>query len=69
MREAAESIAEERGILMSSLALEGEGPLRRLVRVTQLLDYTSAYLGIASGLDPLASAARGDLRNLAQQAE
>ena len=69
MREAAESIAGERGILMSSLALEGEGPLRRLASVTQLLDYTSAYLGIASGLDPLASAARGDLRNLAQQAE
>jgi glucose/mannose-6-phosphate isomerase len=68
MREAAESIAGERGILTSSLALEGEGPLRRLASVTQLLDYTSAYLGIAFGLDPLASAARGELRNLAQQA-
>lgn len=68
MREAAESIAGERGILTSSLALEGEGPLQRFASVTQLLDYTSAYLGIAFGLDPLASAARGELRNLAQQA-
>lgn len=68
MREAAESIAAERGIQVSSLALDGEGPLRRLASVTHLLDYTSAYLGIASGLDPLASAARGDLRNMAQQA-
>jgi glucose/mannose-6-phosphate isomerase len=68
MREAAESIAGERGILTSSLALEGQGPLQRLASVTQLLDYTSAYLGIAFGLDPLASAARGELRNLAQQA-
>ncbi|HEX6449305.1 MAG TPA: SIS domain-containing protein [Trebonia sp.] len=68
MREAAESIAGDRGILTTSLALEGEGPLRRLASVTQLLDYTSAYLGIAFGLDPLASAARGELRNLAQQA-
>ena len=68
MREAAESIAGERGILLSSLALEGEGALCRLASVTQLLDYTSAYLGIAFGLDPLASAARGDLRNMALQA-
>lgn len=65
---AVETIAAERGIATSSLALDGEGPLRRLASVTQLLDYASAYLGIASGLDPLASAARGDLRNLAQQA-
>ncbi|MBO0806381.1 MAG: mannose-6-phosphate isomerase, partial [Nocardiopsaceae bacterium] len=69
MREAAATVAEERGIPVSSLSLEGEGPLRRLASVTQLLDYASAYLGLASGLDPLASAARGDLRNLAQQAE
>lgn len=68
MREAAASIAEERGILLTPLTLEGEGPLRRLASLTHLLDYTSAYLGIASGLDPLASPARGDLRNLIQQA-
>lgn len=68
MREAAGSIAGERRILTSELALDGEGPLSRLASVTQLLDYASAYLGIAFGLDPLASPARGDLRNLAQQA-
>jgi glucose/mannose-6-phosphate isomerase len=69
MREAAGSIAADRGVLTSTLAMEGEGLLRRLASVTQVLDYTSAYLGIASGLDPLASAARGELRNLAQQAQ
>lgn len=67
MREATATIAAERGILMSPLTLEGEGPLRRLASVTQLLDYASAYLGIASGLDPLASPAREDLRNLVQE--
>ena len=69
MRAAAESLAAERRIGATCLALDGDGPLRRLASATQLLDYTSAYLGIASGLDPLASAARGELRNLAQQAE
>jgi hypothetical protein len=68
MREATESIAAERGIGVSSLTLEGEGPLCRLASVTQLLDYASAYLGIASGLDPLASPAREDLRNMVQEA-
>lgn len=68
MREAAESVAGDRRILTSSLALDGDGPLRRLASVTQMLDYASAYLGIASGLDPLASPARGDLRNLTQHA-
>jgi len=68
MREAAESIAGDRRVLTSGLTLDGEGSLRRLASVTQVLDYASAYLGIAAGLDPLASPARGDLRNLAQQA-
>ena len=69
MRAAASSIAADRGLLVSELVMEGEDPLRRLATVTQMLDYTSAYLGIACGLDPLASPARDDLRDLAERPE
>ena len=40
------------------------GPLRRLAGMVQLIDYASVYLGIASGIDPLAIAAIKDLRDL-----
>ena len=63
------AVAADRGLLVSELVMEGEDPLRRLATVTQMLDYTSAYLGIACGLDPLASPARDDLRNLAERPE
>jgi glucose/mannose-6-phosphate isomerase len=64
------SLASDRGLLVSELVLDGgEDPLRRLARITQLLDYTSVYLAIACGVDPLASAARGDLRDLAERPE
>jgi glucose/mannose-6-phosphate isomerase len=65
MRAAASSLAGERGILVSELVMAGADPLRRLASVVQMLDYTTAYLAIAGGLDPLASPARGDLRDLA----
>jgi glucose/mannose-6-phosphate isomerase len=69
MRSAVVSLASDRGLLMSELVLEGESPLKRLASVMQMLDYTSAYLAIAYGLDPMASAARGDLRDLMERAE
>jgi glucose/mannose-6-phosphate isomerase len=65
MRSATSSLAEERGLSVSELVMAGEDPLRRLASVVQMLDYTTAYLAIASGLDPLASPAREDLRDLA----
>jgi hypothetical protein len=34
----------------------------------QLADYASVYLGIAGGIDPLAIAAIGDLKDLIEQA-
>jgi hypothetical protein len=68
MRAAASSVAANRGLLVSELVMEGADPLRRLASVTQMLDYTSAYLGIACGLDPLASPARDDVRDLAERA-
>lgn len=44
--------AEQRGVGVSELAMEGEHPLVRLATVVQLADYASVYLGIASGIDP-----------------
>lgn len=68
MRSAASSLAQERGILVSELVMAGDDPLLRLARVVQMLDYTTAYLAIAGGTDPLASPARGDLRDLTARA-
>jgi glucose/mannose-6-phosphate isomerase len=46
------NVAEQRGVAVSELAMEGEHPLLRLAAVVQLTDYASVYLGIASGIDP-----------------
>lgn len=64
MRLAASTVASERGLGVSELDMTGDDPLPRLARVVQVLDYTTAYLAIAGGLDPLSSAARGDLLDL-----
>ena len=64
-RAAAASLAGLRGIDVSDITMDSSGdPLRRLAATVQLLDYTSVYLGIASGIDPLAIAAIKDLRDL-----
>ncbi len=64
-RAAAAALAEARGIDVSDIAMDAGGdPLRRLAGTVQLLDYASVYLGIASGIDPLAIAAIKDLRDL-----
>jgi glucose/mannose-6-phosphate isomerase len=52
------------GIDVSEIAMERGAPLRRLAGMVQLIDYASVYLGIASGIDPLAIAAIKDLRDL-----
>jgi glucose/mannose-6-phosphate isomerase len=66
-REAAAALAAVRRIEVSELSLDGADPLRRLAGTVQLLDYTSVYLGIASGIDPLAIAAIKDLRDLTER--
>jgi glucose/mannose-6-phosphate isomerase len=64
-RVAAASLAGFRGIDVSDITMDASGdPLRRLAGTVQLLDYASVYLGIASGIDPLAIAAIKDLRDL-----
>jgi glucose/mannose-6-phosphate isomerase len=67
-RRAAASLAGTRGMDVSELAMEGDQPLRKLAGVIQLTDYASVYLGIACGIDPLAIAAIGDLKDLTEQA-
>jgi len=64
-RAAAASLAALRGIDVSDITMDSSSdPLRRLAATVQLLDYASVYLGIASGIDPLAIAAIKDLRDL-----
>ncbi|HTU73126.1 MAG TPA: SIS domain-containing protein [Trebonia sp.] len=67
-RRAAASLAGSRGMDVSELAMDGDQPLRKLAGVIQLADYASVYLGIACGIDPLAIAAIGDLKDLTEQA-
>ncbi|MCW2934608.1 MAG: mannose-6-phosphate isomerase [Actinomycetia bacterium] len=67
-RQATALLAAARGIDVSELAMDGDQPLRKLAAVLQLADYASVYLGIAGGIDPLAIAAIGDLRDLTEQA-
>jgi glucose/mannose-6-phosphate isomerase len=55
-------LAEQRGIGLSELAMDGEHPLVRLAGVLQLADYASVYLAIASGIDPSQAAAVSDLQ-------
>jgi hypothetical protein len=67
-RAAAASLAVVRGIDVSDITMDSTGdPLRRLAATVQLLDYVSVYLGIASGIDPLAIAAIKDLRDLTER--
>jgi D-arabinose 5-phosphate isomerase GutQ len=63
-RAAATSLAADRGIDVSDIMMDASDPLSRLAGAVQLLDYASVYLGIASGIDPLAIAAIKDLRDL-----
>ncbi len=55
-------LAQQRGIGLSELAMDGEHPLVRLAGVVQLADYASVYLAIASGIDPSQAAAVSDLQ-------
>jgi glucose/mannose-6-phosphate isomerase len=61
-RAAVTELAEQRGVGMSELAMDGEHPLVRLAGVVQLTDYASVYLAIASGIDPGQGVAVKDLQ-------
>ena len=61
-RAAVTELAEQRGVGLSELAMDGEHPLVRLAGVIQLTDYASVYLAIASGIDPGQTVAIRDLK-------
>jgi glucose/mannose-6-phosphate isomerase len=65
-RTAVTELAEQRGVGMSELAMDGEHPLVRLAGVVQLTDYASVYLAIASGIDPGRTVAIRDLKTGAE---
>jgi glucose/mannose-6-phosphate isomerase len=65
-RAAVIELAEQRGVGVSELGMDGEHPLVRLAGVIQLTDYASVYLAIASGIDPGQTVAIQDLKTRAE---
>jgi glucose/mannose-6-phosphate isomerase len=65
-RAAVVELAEQRGVGISELGMDGEHPLVRLAGVIQLTDYASVYLAIASGIDPGQTVAIQDLKTRAE---
>lgn len=65
-RAAVAELAEQRGVGLSELAMDGEHPLVRLAGVIQLTDYASVYLAIASGIDPGQTVAIQELKSRAE---
>jgi glucose/mannose-6-phosphate isomerase len=50
--EVSRELAEERGVAVSVVTSEGDSALERLASLVGLVDYASAYLAIARGVDP-----------------
>ena len=55
--------AEEAGVRVSEIAASPGHPLERLADLVTLTDFTSVYMALASGLDPLTSPHVADLRD------
>lgn len=47
-----EQIAHERGVAVTSLRSEGDGPIERLASLVGLIDYATVYLALLLGIDP-----------------
>ncbi|MCW2568715.1 MAG: putative regulator of the mannose operon ManO, partial [Mycobacterium sp.] len=52
--QAVADLAAERGIGVTVLHAEGASPLERLASLVAVPDFTSVYLALAHGLDPIA---------------
>lgn len=50
--EGAVSVAAARGVPVSQLQAQGQGPLERLASLVGLVDYASVYLALLHGIDP-----------------
>jgi glucose/mannose-6-phosphate isomerase len=56
------SLAQERGVGVSTLLAEGSSPLERLASLVGLVDWASTYLALLAGLDPTPVTAIEDLK-------
>jgi len=66
--EATERLAEQRGVPLTLLRSDGDGPLERLASLAGLVDYASVYLAIGLGIDPTPVAPIDELkRRLAER--
>jgi glucose/mannose-6-phosphate isomerase len=61
------AIAEERGIRVSVMTAEGGSALERLASLVAVPDFTSVYLAMAHGLDPMAVPAVEEMKVRSQQ--
>lgn len=63
--DAVQAIAEARGIRVTVLTAEGGSALERLASLVAVPDFTSVYLAMAHGLDPMAVPAVSELKDRA----
>jgi glucose/mannose-6-phosphate isomerase len=65
--DAVQTIAEARGIRVSVITAEGGSALERLASLVAVPDFTSVYLAMAHGLDPMAVPAVEEMKVRSQQ--
>ncbi|GIG57237.1 bifunctional glucose-6-phosphate/mannose-6-phosphate isomerase [Longispora fulva] len=61
---AVERLAERRGVRCTVIRAEGGSPLERLASLVAVPDFASIYLALAHGLDPLATPAVSEMKEL-----
>lgn len=59
-------VASARGVPVSVLGAQGEGPVERLASLIGILDYVSVYLALAYGIDPTPIAPIDELKRALQ---
>jgi glucose/mannose-6-phosphate isomerase len=62
--EAVQELAERRGVRVSLITAEGGSALERLASMIAVPDFTSIYLGLAHGFDPMAVPAVSEMKDL-----
>jgi glucose/mannose-6-phosphate isomerase len=65
--EAVQTLAERRGVRCDVVTAEGGSALERLASLVAVPDFTSIYLALAHGLDPMAVPAISEMKELANQ--
>jgi D-arabinose 5-phosphate isomerase GutQ len=64
--DAVQTLAEARGVRVSVIQAEGGSALERLASLVAIPDFTSIYLAMAHGLDPMAVPAVQEMKDLSQ---